>query len=71
MQRRTRKLVGTIAMLIFVCVYALVVIALAQSRLPEMAKGVELLFYAIVGIGWIIPLLPLVWWMERKDKGET
>lgn len=71
MQRRTRKLVGTIVMLIFVCVYALVVMALAQSRLPTMSKGVELFFYALVGIGWIVPLLPLVWWMERKDKGQT
>jgi len=71
MQRRTRKLVGTIVMLIFVCVYALVVMALAQSRLPTMSKGVELFFYALVGIGWIVPLVPLVWWMERKDKGQT
>lgn len=71
MQRRTRKLVGTIVMLIFVCVYALVVMALAQSRLPTMSKGVELFFYALVGIGWIVPLVPLVWWMERKDKGQA
>lgn len=39
MQRRTRKLVGTIAMLVFVCVYALVVMALAQAGLPEMPKA--------------------------------
>jgi hypothetical protein len=71
MQRRTRKLVGTIAMLVFVCVYALVVMALAQAGLSEMPKSVELLFYAAVGIGWVIPLMPLVWWMERKDKSEA
>nr|PZN45256.1 MAG: DUF2842 domain-containing protein [Pseudomonadota bacterium] len=71
MQRRTRKLVGTIAMLVFVCVYALVVMGLAKAGRPEIPKSVKLLFYAAVGIGWVIPLMPLVWWMERKDKSEA
>ena len=55
-------------MLGFVIVYALVVMALAQARpwqdAPGWAKG---LFYAIGGMGWIVPLFPLIRWMERLD----
>jgi uncharacterized membrane protein YuzA (DUF378 family) len=68
MRRRTRKLFGAAAMLAFVVVYALVAMALAQSRplqeAPGLARG---LFYVIAGLAWIVPLMPLIRWMERPD----
>ena len=68
MTRRNRKLTGTILMLAFVCVYALVVMALAQPILTGASKLVQALFYAIAGLAWIVPLIPLLSWMERKDS---
>jgi hypothetical protein len=65
MRRRTRKLVGTVAMVTFVVIYALIVMALAQTPLlqnaPSYAQG---LFYVIGGLGWIVPIMPLIRWME-------
>ena len=71
---RQRKLIGMILMVSFVMVYALVAMALAQSRpvqeAPELLRG---LYYVVVGMGWILPILPLIKWMEggrAKQEGE-
>ncbi len=65
MPRRLRKFVGTIVMVGFVMVYALVAMALAQSRpvqeAPALLRG---LYYVVVGMAWVLPMLPLIKWME-------
>lgn len=71
--RRQRKLIGAFAMLAFVIVYALIAMALAQARpLQEAAKWIQALSYAVMGIAWIIPIFPLIKWMEggRDDSGR-
>lgn len=69
MNRRTKKLIGAAAMLVFVIIYALVAMALAQSRpLQEASKLVQGICYALLGLGWIIPMFPLIKWMERDGK---
>lgn len=64
MSRRTRKFVGTIAMLAFVALYALVVNALAAPILTGANKAVEAVFYLVAGLGWVPPLMVLIKWME-------
>ena len=69
MRRRARKFIGGGAMLAFVVLYALVAMALAQSRpLQEAPAILQSLGYAILGLAWVLPLLPLVKWMERPDR---
>lgn len=69
MPRRQRKLIGAFAMLAFVVVYALVAMALAQARpLQEASKLVQGLSYAIMGIAWIVPIFPLIKWMEGGEE---
>lgn len=68
MTQSHRKLIGTVAILIFVCVYALVAMALAQGRITEASKPVQAIAYVALGLAWVLPLLPLIRWMERKDK---
>ena len=71
MTRRTRKLIGAFVIVTYVVVYALVAMALAQARFVQEASGlVQGLIYAGLGLGWIIPIMPLIAWMERKDPGE-
>jgi Protein of unknown function (DUF2842) len=68
--RRTRKLVGTIIMLLFVVVYALLVTALAAPILTRANKIVEAVFYVIAGLAWAPPLMVLIKWMEG-GRDET
>ena len=70
MRKRTRKLIGAVVMLVFVCVYALMAMALAQGRITESSTFWQTLWYAFLGLFWIVPLLPLIKWMERPDPGE-
>ena len=68
MQRRTRKFIGTIIIILFVCVYALVAMELAQARFIQDSSGfVQSLYYVIIGIGWVLPMLPLIAWMEKSN----
>jgi hypothetical protein len=67
MRRRTRKLVGTVTMLVFVVFYALLVMALAQPILNGASHLVQGLFYFIAGLAWILPIMPLIKWMDKPD----
>ncbi len=72
MRRRVRKFIGTIALLAFVAVYATTAMLVAQSEPIHQAPGwVQGLFFGIVGLAWILPLMPLIAWMERPDADET
>ena len=69
MTKRNRKLIGAFAILAFVVVYALTAMALAQSRpVQESGKLVQGLIYAVLGLAWILPLMPLIAWMEKPDR---
>jgi len=68
-QRRARKFIGTIATICFVVIYALLAMAMAQSRIIQTAPGIiQALYYIVLGLAWILPLMPLIKWMERPDE---
>ena len=52
MSRRFRTFVGTVAILVFVCIYALVAMALADSRIVEAPKLIQTVVYLLLGVGW-------------------
>jgi hypothetical protein len=64
---RTRKLVGTIILLVFITVYCLLAMALAVSVLPNASAAGQLVFYAVAGLLWVIPAGLLVSWMGKPD----
>ena len=68
MSIRTRKLIGTVAMLLLVTVWALLAMALAQSVLTDINGFVAAIFYVVAGLGWVLPAMPIVSWMARPDK---
>ena len=69
MSMRIRKLIGALFMVVYVIFYARIAMALAQSRpLREASPYVQPLLYAVLGLIWIVPLLPLVKWMAREDR---
>ena len=64
---RTRKLIGTLGLLVLVSVWALLAMAFAQFALRAQSGIVAGLFYVIAGLGWVLPAMPLVSWMSRPD----
>ncbi|MFN8830482.1 MAG: DUF2842 domain-containing protein [Labrys sp. (in: a-proteobacteria)] len=68
MTMRMRKLVGTLFLLVFVIVYALVAMALAQGRITETAPWVQTIAYMLLGLLWVLPAAFVIRWMERPDK---
>ncbi len=68
MRIRTRKLIGAVALLALVTAWALIAMAVAQVAVAEANPLVAALYYAIAGLGWVLPAMPLVSWMSRPDR---
>ena len=64
----TRKLVGTVALLVFLTVYAFLAMLAAVVLQVSSSKVAELLFYVIGGFAWVFPAALLVRWMQRPDS---
>lgn len=68
MPKRLRKLIGAVIMLAFVCVYGFVIMLVAQTDGVRHANPVlQAIFFLVFGLAWILPLMPLIRWMERAD----
>jgi hypothetical protein len=65
---RTRKFIGTIALLTLVIVWGLFAMALAQSVLTNINGFVAALYYVVAGLGWVLPAMPLIAWMSRPQQ---
>ena len=63
MSARLRKLIGMMAILVFVTAYAVAAVFLAE-RLPE-SLWVQTIFFIVAGLAWGVPILPLISWMNR------
>jgi hypothetical protein len=68
MRIRTRKLFGTVALLVLVPAWALIAMALAQVVLADAGAVVAAFYYFIAGVGWVLLAMPLVSWMSRPDR---
>jgi hypothetical protein len=68
MTPRYKKLIGTIVMLAWLVVYALLVMGVARHVLPHAAWYASFLFYALAGTLWAIPIGLMFPWMVREPK---
>ena len=73
MMPRRRKFIGTIALLLFLALYALAAMMTAIVLQVGASKAVELAYYVIAGLLWVIPAGLLIKWMQRPESetGET
>jgi hypothetical protein len=67
MTPRIRKLIGTVAMLTLVILWALVAMAVAQFIFRSPNSVAAWVFYVVAGMGWILPAMPLIRWMSRAS----
>ncbi|WP_425485223.1 DUF2842 domain-containing protein [Hyphomicrobium methylovorum] len=66
MTLRTRKFIGTIALFALVTVYALIALAVAiVLQVHEANKLVELVYYVVAGLLWVLPAGVIIWWMQK------
>jgi hypothetical protein len=63
MTARTRKLIGSMAIIAFLGLYVAAVAILAESLPPHW--GAQLAFFVVAGVAWGAPLIPLIAWMNR------
>jgi hypothetical protein len=64
---RTRKFLGTIALLMLVVVWSLMGMTLAQAPWLAGSGLLQAIFYVVAGLGWVLPAMPIVSWMARPD----
>ena len=63
MSMRLRKLVGLVGILAFILLYMGVVVRLS-NYVPDHGP-LQFAFYALAGVCWGVPILPLISWMNR------
>jgi hypothetical protein len=64
---RTRKLLGTIALLALVAIWSLLGMTVAQTPWLANSGLLQAIFYVVAGLGWVLPAMPIVSWMARPD----
>ena len=62
---RLRKLIGAVVLIILVVTWALVAMAVAQFPVIKANGLIEVIYYVVAGLGWVLPGMPLVKWMLR------
>jgi Protein of unknown function (DUF2842) len=68
MPERLRKLIGTIVLVAFVCLYALTAMTIAAAKLPGTSGLTQLVFYVLAGLAWVIPAGALIAWMVKPRR---
>ncbi len=63
MNARVRKFIGGVGIVLFLAFYAWAVVMIGE-RLPAHWAA-QIGFYAVAGLAWGVPILPLITWMNR------
>lgn len=64
---RTRKFIGTFAMLFWLVFYALVVMAVGGQYVVGHGLLIELPFYILAGLAWLPVAMIVIRWMSKPD----
>jgi uncharacterized membrane protein len=67
MRQRTRKAIGTIAVVTFIIAYSLIMMAVGGELAVGRGLAVEVLFYAVAGLLWLPVVMAIIRWMVRPD----
>ena len=68
LKQKNKKMIGTIIIPIWLIFFLIVVSILGEIFLPNFNKFETFLFYFIGGMSWIIPMLPLISWMQKEKN---
>jgi hypothetical protein len=62
---RTRKLIGTVVLLVFLAGYVLAVVGIGSGRITTASPLAQLAFFVVAGLAWLVPAALLIRWMQR------
>jgi hypothetical protein len=65
MHVRLRKLIGTVAVLVFLIVYCLAAMALGVLVTSHRGAAAQLIYFLAAGFGWLPPVMLIIRWMVR------
>ncbi len=68
MNQRTRKLIGTVLIVLIAILYALVATAIATHNLSESSGWVHIAYFLGTGIFWVVPAMFIINWMLKPDR---
>ncbi len=71
MNIRQRKLAGTVIFVAGSVFYFFFAITVAMARLPGTPMWVQLLFYLVTTLIWLVPSALLIRWMQKPDPKQT
>ena len=63
----TRKLIGTVVLLLALAIYATGAAVIGSGHITLAPAWVQLAFYLTAGLAWVIPAALLIRWMQRPD----
>ena len=66
-----RKLVGGIALVFLVIVYAVLATTIAVARLSDSSAWVHLVYFLVTGVLWIVPAMGIISWMMRAPRNQA
>ncbi|HYJ59029.1 MAG TPA: DUF2842 domain-containing protein [Methyloceanibacter sp.] len=67
MPARSRKLVGTILLLVFLGLYAWVAGVIGAGRITLAPAWAQFAYFVTAGLAWVVPAGLLIRWMQRPD----
>ncbi len=71
MAARTRKLIGTILLLVFLALYAWVAGVIGAGRITLAPAWAQFAYFVTAGLAWVLPAGLLIRWMQRPDERAT
>ncbi len=65
---RLKKLIGSLALVLFSIAYFWFAISVAIMRLPGLATGWHLLFYLLATLIWMVPCAAIIYWVQSPPR---
>jgi hypothetical protein len=62
-----RKFLGAVAIIVWLVAY-IAVMAVVGDRVLHEPWYIQVLFFPVAGIAWVIPIRPLLRWMHARDE---
>lgn len=67
MPARSRKLIGTVLLLVFLGAYAWIAVVVGAGRISQAPHWAQFAYFLAAGLLWVLPAGALIKWMQRPD----